>query len=89
MLLSKWLLSASRRNLLKQSANAGGLNGAGHAAAAFDGVADAPDFGVVAFGDGGLERVDAPVEIGDDGGINLAYGEFGHHAAELGEGFEN
>ena len=67
MLLSRWLLSGSSRNFLEQGAQARGLERAGHAAAAFDGVADAANLGVVAFGDGGLERLDALAEIGDNG----------------------
>ena len=62
-----------------------GLLGAGHTASALDCVSDAADFREVFFGDGSLEKGNAAGEIGDDRGVDLADGGFGHHLAKLGE----
>ena len=64
-LLSDWLsrcLSPDRYFAWfpRQSAQPGGLKGSGHAAAAFDGVADTADLDAVAPGHGGRERLNAP-----------------------------
>ena len=53
---------------LEQRAETRGLEGAGHAAGALDGVADAANFSGVAFGDCGVEGIHAPGKIDDDRG---------------------
>ena len=76
------ILGVERRGL-KQRAQAGGLKGAGHAAAAFDGVPNAANLRGVAFGDRRSQRFDAPTEIGDDRSVNLPHRGLGHDFAEL------
>ncbi|MGA7243820.1 MAG: hypothetical protein WBX19_11575, partial [Terracidiphilus sp.] len=61
------------------------LHGAGHAATALDGMADAADLVPVAGGDGLFERWEAFVEVGYDGRVDLAYGGLGHELPELGK----
>ena len=71
---------------LKERAEAGGLHGTGHAASTLDGVSDAANFVLVAFGDRFLQCGQSFMQVGDHRDIDLANRRLGHELAELGEG---